>query len=1396
LSLQSWATQTENNVLHIVPAPGAVKIDGKTDDWDLSTGVFACDNVEELRSRYAAQIYGMYDKDNLYILCHWIDSEPLNNRQSSKGGYGFSGDSLQIRIITNYKTDQEKVSHWTCYLDVDKISIMDCAYGRKFKDGNIRNAIEQGANQAFLIDADGKGYVQEITLPWKLLSANGQQPQAGTSLRIAAEMNFTAGATGRINIHDIFRTGIAKPDRIFTFQAGDQWGEGVLEKEGKLKMQSVRLSDAREFPAKLENGRIAVDWAGLSKPYELPGFKAITFETPEEGDVSMIIRNSKGEVVRHILSEVPFDKGKHEIKWDGLTTPAYITPGEVVPAGEYTWEAIQHPPFSLTMRGYASSGANQPWESGPTSNWGGDHGIPTAITTDGEKIYLGWSGAEAGKALLGCDLEGNVKWRISFGPACHNSYFLAVDNGIVYNIAKVWGDSPCAQVVRLRAKDGVYDNWEGSTEAGLNVPDMISSLGDKSTLPREIDGMDARDGKIFLSFSRQQISSIHIADWKALAAKLVEDQALSNAIRARIDEKLVQKLRTYLAKNDDSAFPVDIKGPIIKSLNKQISPVKEADDEEGDDKASESKEISSRKTLENYFAGALAPLRTDFIAVCDAKNGKLLKSCKAPAPQAVSAANSKQAYFISAGTSIMSMDLESGAVKKIADGLKDAVSIAVGGDGKIYVGISGNDQQVKIFSADGKDLGSLGKQGGRQLIGKWQPEGMRNPKAMVVDAKNNRIWVMESADNPKRVSVWNLADGKLVKELFGGTHYGASGAAINPLNPDEMVAEGCEWKLDPKTGKADCIGVISLGTPTFAAFCPGANKKLYLGTISILAGSKRSSGLQVYERLSEGVWALRAEWRPDEDGTTEIWSDINGDGRKDANETSTIPYSFRLTGYMGWQGNFNPHTFNVYAMAFPKPPPEPENPDPKAKKKKPAQPVYSTYLVKSDGFTACGAPKWDLADIKKLEFRESMRSGCSLLPSKDEKYLLTVADQNIDCFDLKEQKKIWSYPNTFSGVHGSHRAPPPTRGVTRGIFGVVGTFNTPETGNVWAMNGNSGEWYLLTDKGYYLSHLFESDSLKITFPEKALPGVDMTHTPPGLGGEDFGGTLTQGIDGKVYVQAGKIAAWNLLLSGLDKVKAIGKGKVEISESDLALARAQREEQLQASTGAKSITIKKQTVEISGDFTKDFKGIPPVRFQKSEDTKVALYTAWDDNNLYLAWDVADSTPWANGAVEFDQMYVAGDTVDFQFASDPKAKDKRAEAVAGDFRISIGNFKGKPAAVIYRAVSDVKKPKSYSSGVIAHYEMQYVDLIPDAKIAAKSKGDAKGYVVEAAIPWSALGFKPAEKTRYLGDFGVTYGNDTATRTRLRNYWSNQETGLVDDVVFELKMSPKNWGDIFFE
>lgn len=93
------ATETENLGIRILPVPGKVAVDGKTEDWDLSGGVFVCGDAENLRDKMAVWIHAMYDAENLYILARWIDETPMSHPGSIAGDQGFAGDCLQLRII-------------------------------------------------------------------------------------------------------------------------------------------------------------------------------------------------------------------------------------------------------------------------------------------------------------------------------------------------------------------------------------------------------------------------------------------------------------------------------------------------------------------------------------------------------------------------------------------------------------------------------------------------------------------------------------------------------------------------------------------------------------------------------------------------------------------------------------------------------------------------------------------------------------------------------------------------------------------------------------------------------------------------------------------------------------------------------------------------------------------------------------------------------------------------------------------------------------------------------------------------------------------------------------------------------------------------------------------------
>ena len=102
--------------------------------------------------------------------------------------------------------------------------------------------------------------------------------------------------------------------------------------------------------------------------------------------------------------------------------------------------------------------------------------------------------------------------------------------------------------------------------------------------------------------------------------------------------------------------------------------------------------------------------------------------------------------------------------------------------------------------------------------------------------------------------------------------------------------------------------------------------------------------------------------------------------------------------------------------------------------------------------------------------------------------------------------------------------------------------------------------------------------------------------------------------------------------------------------------------------------------------------------------------------------------------------------------------------------------------------------FSSGVVRSYPMDFVDVVSLENIKVKVSR-RKEYLVEAAIPLATLGLRPATGLRCA----ATSASRTATapaRTRLRSYWANQHTGIVDDAVFELKMQPKHWGELTFQ
>ena len=69
---------------------------------------------------------------------------------------------------------------------------------------------------------------------------------------------------------------------------------------------------------------------------------------------------------------------------------------------------------------------------------------------------------------------------------------------------------------------------------------------------------------------------------------------------------------------------------------------------------------------------------------------------------------------------------------------------------------------------------------------------------------------------------------------------------------------------------------------------------------------------------------------------------------------------------------------------------------------------------------------------------------------------------------------------------------------------------------------------------------------------------------------------------------------------------------------------------------------------------------------------------------------------------------------------------------------------------------------------------------------------GYVISAAIPWTALGVKPASGLKLRGDIGFISSDSSGKRNIARTYWANSDTGLVNDEPQESWLLPKQWGN----
>jgi len=428
LSCPALAERTLNHGLHAVPAPAKVAIDGDLGEWDTSGAIVCCKDVEHLLDTESVRVAAMWDAEALYLAFVFRDTTPMVNKidPATMVGNGWRSDAVQLRC--NMAGFISHIDAW--YYAPGRKPAMTVHYGPvggKAEAAKVDRPVypeQLGAQQAFRLAPDGRGYTQEIKLPWKVITSDGKAPARTADLRLGLEMfwgDADAQTWPRSRVTDNLADGETQTDFFWTNTKA--WGRLILEEKGNLSLPPPPWMAARKA--------------------EPPGLVPVTFEMPHDGFASIAIEDAAGNRVCSLLGGVPFAQGHHTVFWSGLSDR-----NEPLPLGQYRWVGLTRGPIDVRWRmSFYQPNRVCPWaNSDGTGAWGPDHGNLQCVATGEGRVFLGGLGAEAGFPLFAVDEQGRKVWTAKSGEPDR----LAFCEGILYAYTSR-GDS----------------NWLGITPRGL-----------------------------------------------------------------------------------------------------------------------------------------------------------------------------------------------------------------------------------------------------------------------------------------------------------------------------------------------------------------------------------------------------------------------------------------------------------------------------------------------------------------------------------------------------------------------------------------------------------------------------------------------------------------------------------------------------------------------------------------------------------------------------------------------------------------------------------------------------------------------------------------------------------------------------------------------------------------